>query len=528
LNLKSRTICTLLLSLLLLAGACSSPPDTGESLVYGLTLAPSGLDPHLNASAELGIPLSSVYDTLVFRDPDSGDFVPGLADSWKISLDGLTYTFNLRDGVHFHDGTPFDANAVQANIEYVLDPENHSQKAASMLGPLSQVIVLNDLQVAFQLSEPYAPLLDSLSQVYLGMASPAALDEWGPAEYQFHQAGTGPYRFVEYIPNEHIVLERNPEYAWGPSIYRHEQGSIERIEFRFFENEATRSLALESGQVDVIGEVPFREAARLAESSRFTLHPIAIPGQPMQFYFNTSLAPTADPLVREALTRAVDRARVVETLFGPTSPVATGPLSSALFGPLLSGAAPAYDPELAGSLLDQAGWVDLDGDGIREKDGNDLNLILVTPTWGANPQAAQLIDVSWEILGANVEVITAPAFGPLKEQQASNEYHAIGLNFFGTDADLLRESYSSSGFFNWCAMDDPDLDRLLEAGASSFSDQAERDGFYRSAIERIDRAYLVLPVRDYVNLVVARSDLAGLRFSLQGWFPFLIDLEFSS
>jgi peptide/nickel transport system substrate-binding protein len=497
-------------------------------LKYGLTLAPSGLDPHLNASAELGIPLSSVYDTLVFRDPDSGDVIPGLAESWKVSPDGLIYTFQLRSDVHFHDGTAFDADAVRENIAYVTDPDNHSQKAASMLGPLAEVSVLGPYQVAFQLSEPFAPLLDSLSQVYLGMASPSALRQWGPGEYQFHQVGTGPYKFIEYIPNEHIVLERNEDYNWGPSIYTHRQATIDRIEFRFFENEPTRSIALESGQVDVIGEVPFREAERLASSSRFVLLPVPIPGQPMQFFLNTKRTPTDDPLVRQALTLAVNRPGIVETLFGSTSPPAFGPLSAALFEPLLPETHPEYDPAQASQLLEQAGWIDLDGDGIREKNGQDLDLVLVTPTWGANPEAAQLIDVSWEILGANVEVVTAPAFGPLKELQASDEYHAIGLNFFGTDPDLLRPSFTSGGYYNWSQVDDPELDRWLTAAANETSDTATRTALYQSIIERINTSYLVLPVRDYINLVVARSDLLGLRFSLQGWFPFLIDLEFSS
>jgi len=526
--MKDRIIPALLLLLLAFAGACASPGQDETQLTYGLTLAPSGIDPHLHASAELGIPLSSVYDTLVFRDPATGDFVPGLAKSWKISPDGRLYTFELRTDVRFHDGTEFDASAVKANIDYVLDPDNHSQKAASMLGPLASVTVLNPHQVAFELDEPFAPLLDSLSQVYLGMASPAALAEWGPAEYQFHQVGTGPYRFVEYIPNERIVLERNPDYAWAPAVYSRTTAAIGRIVFRFFENEATRSVALESGQVDIIGEVPFREAERLAASERFDLYPVPIPGQPMQFYFNTTHPPTDDPLVREALSLAVNRSTIVDTIFGSTSPAAIGPLSQALFGPLLPGTSGTYDPLRAGALLDQAGWIDSDGDGLREKEGQSLDLVLVTPTWGANAQAAQLIDVSWELLGANVRVISAAAFGPLKELQTAGEYSSIGLNFFATDPDLLRPSYSTDGLYNWSGVHDAELDRLLSSAASAAGEPQERISQYRAAIQRIDDQFLVLPIRDYVNLVVARSDLAGIQFSLQGWFPYLIDLEFRS
>ena len=102
------------LALLLLAiSACSAAtPQPETSLNYGLTLAPTGIDPHLNASVELGIPLSSVYDTLVVQDPDTGEFVPGLAESWEIGPNGRTYTFDLRRDVKFHDGQPFNAHRV--------------------------------------------------------------------------------------------------------------------------------------------------------------------------------------------------------------------------------------------------------------------------------------------------------------------------------------------------------------------------------------------------------------------------------
>jgi peptide/nickel transport system substrate-binding protein len=198
--------------------ACSPVQAGIKELRYGLTLVPTGIDPHIHASSELGIPLASVYDTLVFRDADGG-FVPGLAERWEIAADGLQYTFFLRRGVRFHDGTSFDARAVQVNLERILDPKTKSQKARFMIDKIKAVTVVDDFTVRLDLSEPFAPMLDSLSQVYVGMASPAALEKWG-AEYQFHQSGTGPFRFVEYVAGDHLTLERNPDYAWAPSIYR--------------------------------------------------------------------------------------------------------------------------------------------------------------------------------------------------------------------------------------------------------------------------------------------------------------------
>jgi peptide/nickel transport system substrate-binding protein len=509
----------------LFTGGCSTQTEEPTSIVYGLTLSPSGIDPHLNASSELGIPLSSVYDTLIFRDPTSGQFVPGLAESWTISSDGLTYTFSLRKDVEFHDGTHFNAQAVQANIDYTVDPDHHSFKAALMLGPLESVERIDDYTVALKLSEPFAPLLDALSQVYLGMASPQALETWGPVDYQFHQVGTGPYRFVEYIPNDHITLTRNPDYAWAPSVYDHTTAGIDTIVFKFFEDPATRALALESGEVDVIGEVPPHDAARLAEQENFELYPIPIPGQPLQFLFNTQRSPTDDLQIRQALIQAVDRQYIVETIFGEHSLVAQGPLAATIFSPAPRHPLPDYDPEVVEALLESAGWEDADGDGLRSRGGLPLELQIVAPSWGSNPEVGQLIQAAWRKFGASVTLEVAPGFGPLKEAQSKGKYNAIGMNLFDTEPDLLRSFYSSTGLYNWSGIEDPELDQLLIQAAQTSLDDSLRFDLYEQITERIQELALQLPIRDYVNLVVATNRLQGLHFSTQGWFPFLIDLR---
>ncbi len=515
----------LALSLLFFSAACGRNPGQKESIVYGLTLAPTGIDPHINASSELGIPLSSVYDTLVFQDPQSREFVPGLAERWTISEDGLVYTFILREDVLFHDGTRFNAQAVEDNIAYILNPEHVSQKASIMLGPLDHVTVVNDFTISFHLREPFAPLLDSLAQVYLGMASPAALEKWGVTDYQFHQVGTGPYRFIEYIANDHITLERNPDYAWGPTIYQQSTAAIDEIVFRFYEDPATRSLALESGEVDVIGEVPQQDAARLAAKEDFQLHAVPIPGQPLQLFFNTQHAPTDDVRMRQALIQAIDRKFIVETVFGPYSPVAEGPLSASTLGYVSQYPYPEFDPEAASAALEQLGWRWEEPSGVRIRDGRPLQLHIVVPNWGSNPEVGQLIQAAWINLGAEVSLEVAPGFGPLKQAQTTADYHAIGINFFGSDPDLLRPFYYSQGLYNWSGVDDPQIDEVLTLAVQASSDLTERQTCYTQLAEIIREQALILPIRDYVNLVINRTGLEGLRFSSQGWFPFLIDLH---
>lgn len=509
-----------------LFSAGCQPPNQTSILRYGLTLSPSGLDPHINASAELGIPLHSVYDTLIVRHADTGEFQPSLALAWHISADGRVYTFNLRQDVHFHDGTPFDAHAAVANFDYVVNPEHHSQKAAAMLGPFKRAEAVDDYSLQIHLNEPFSPLLDSLSQVYLGMASPIALEQWGPSEYQFHQVGTGPYRFIEYIPNDHITLERFADYDWGPAVYQNETAKIERIDFHFYEDLATRALALERGEVDILGEIPPQDALRLSSDGEFALLAVPIPGQPLEFFFNTEIAPTDDLLVRQALVAGVDRSRITQTLFGDLSPVSKGPLSAQSFESLLQEDDPS-DDNSPGELLDLSGWIDSNDDGIRDKDQRELILNLISPPWGSNPEVAQLIKVDWESLGIIVNLEVASSFGTLKQIETEGQYHAIGINFFGTDPDLIRPFYASDGVYNWSKYRSTDLDHLLVNAASEI-DMSMRNSIYRQAIALISEQALVLPIRDYVNLIVHKDTVSNLHFSAQGWFPYLIDLKLES
>lgn len=495
-------------------------------LIYGLTLAPSGIDPHVNASSELGIPLSSVYDTLVYQDPDTGGFVAGLAERWQVSDDSLRYTFFLRQNVTFHDGTPFNAAAVQVNLDRVASPDTASQKAVFMLGPYHHTEVVDEYTVRIHLSRPYAPLLDALSQVYLGMASPTALQRWG-SDYQFHQVGTGPFKFVEYVPNDHLTLVRNPDYAWGHSVADNAGlAHLEQVEFHFLVDAATRAPALETGEVHVVGEVPPRDAVRLDSSADFVLHAVPIPGQPAQFFMNTQLPPLNDLRVRQALLHAADREKIVQTIFADTSPAAYGPLSAATrdYSAAVREFYP-HDPDRAAALLEEAGWRDSDSDGTRDRDGVPLRLTMALGGWGFNSDMAQLLQAQWAKVGVELaaEVMPYPA---LLDAGRTGSQHLIGFNLFGRDPNLLWTFYHSAGGFNFSQVADPTLDEWLDRAAMAAG--SDRGTLYAQIQSRVMEQALVLPVRDYVNLNVARADVKALRFDAQGWFPLLLDVSFAT
>jgi peptide/nickel transport system substrate-binding protein len=534
-----RLIPFLVLLSTLLAGCCDPlPPATPTAtplpfpssgftptpirLVYGLTLAPSGIDPHVNASSELGIPLTSVYDTLVYLDPESGEFVPGLAEDWDISEDEMAYTFYLRKGVTFHDGTPFDAEAVRFNLERITSPDLASQKARFMLGPYERTEVVDEYTVRIHLGEPFAPLLDSLSQVYLGMASPTAVEKWG-SDYQLHQVGTGPFTFAEYVPQDYLLLRRNPDYAWGPKIYQHETALAEEIEFRFFADPATRSPALETGEAEIMGEIPPQDAVRLMEGEDFVIEAVPIPGVSLMFFLNTTRAPLDDVNVRQALLYGTDRQAIVSTIFRDTSPVAYGPLAANTFGyePAVRDYY-AYDPTQAAALLDAAGWIDTDDDGIRDKDGEPLVLDMFLMSWGHMPEIGQLLAAQWAELGIGVnnQVVSYPE---ALEVAGEGRHHLIPFNLSGSDPDILRKFFHSAAGFNWSKLDDAEMDNWLEAAART-SNWEEREALYSQIQLRVMERGVAIPIRDYVNLNGASSQVEGLHFDAQGWFPWLIDV----
>lgn len=507
--------------------SCSdaSAPQSDSSInriVYGLTLQPSGLDPHINASSELGIPLRQVYDTLIYRDPRTKEFTQGLATTWAISEDGLSYTFTLRQDVKFHDGTPFNAQAVGANLDRITNPNTGSQKAVFMLGSYSGYEIVDDYTIRLLLSEPFSPLLDSLSQVYLGIASPKAINEYSLDRYQFHQIGTGPYRFVEYIPGERIVLQHNLDYRWGPSFYQLEnENTVDEIEFRFFTDAPTRVLAVANQEVQIMGEIPSVDARALTGNSAVQIVQSSIAGQPLQFLMNTKRFPTDNKAVRQSLLFATNRNEIIDSIFQRFSPVAWGPISAnTLFYSRDMNGLYAQDTIQAQTLLANAGYQDSNNDGVLDIGGVDLEVTIIVPPWGLVPEVAQLLQSQWRAIGVKVNLEPVPTLTGLREKVAQNEYNLVAYYTFGLDPSFLNSFFMSNGGNNWTGYASTQLDELLTQAIRQ-NDSSIRRALYAQIQNIIMDEALILPIRDYVNLNAATADISGLGFDAYGWFPLL-------
>jgi peptide/nickel transport system substrate-binding protein len=512
----------------------------GRRIVYGLTLNPSGFDPHIHISSELGIPFYSVYDTLVYRHPQRMELVPGLAERWEISDDGTSYTFYLRRDVTFHDGTAFDAEAVAANLDRITDDNIDSGKARYLLGPYVDYDILDDYTIRIYLGEPYAPLLDGLSQVYLGIASPAALAQYTKNTYQWHQVGTGPYMLEEFVPGERIILRRNPDYRWGPIFYAGltpegevdpawEAQAVDVVEFRFYTDPPTRRDALESGEVQVVGELLPTDAELLAGNTSLVILRTAIPGLPQQFFFNMQRAPTDDLAVRRALLYATNRTAIVDAIFQGQSPVAYGPLSSVTpfyaedvaTDPTL---AYPHSTDFAQELLAGAGYTDSDGDGWLDRDGEQLSLTMVFADWNQMADVAQVIQSQWRDIGIELDLIQVPDYPTLLDYARDGDFDLIAMYDFGVDASLLNSFYRSDGSRNWSGFSDGEVDEWLTQAVRTRIPE-ERALYYASAQSRIMEQAVILPVREYVNLHGTSARLDGVIFSAQGWWPLLRNFQ---
>lgn len=518
----------ILLSSVIGTGCVSTEESPAQnSIVYGLTLEPSGFDPHIHQSSELGIVLRQVYDTLVYRHPETREVVPGLADSWTISDDGRVYTFNLRQDVTFHDGTAFNAQAVGANLDRIVSPDISSQRAAFMLGPYQSYEIVDTFTIRIVLSEPYAPLLDSLSQVYLGMASPAAFNEYSPGRYQFHQVGTGPFTFESFVPGDRIVLRRNPAYNWGPEFYQMpESNPVDEIIYRFYTDPATRALALESGEAQIMGEIAPSDASVLSTGGTVDLLPTTIPGMPMQFMFNTQRAPTDNLAVRQALLYATNRGLIVDTVFRGFSRVGWGPVTSeTLYYTREVEGRYAFDIAQAATLLETAGYRDTNGDGLLDDGTSPLEIVLIVPPWGFIPEIAQLIQSQWRELGITAVLRQVAGFGALREAAAEGDYHLIAFDTAGYDPSILNQFYLSDGANNFTNYTNSELDAALLQAMREQAPNTRRTLYTRIQQFIMDQA-LILPIREYVNLNAALPGIDGLRYDQYGWFPLIHDVSY--
>jgi peptide/nickel transport system substrate-binding protein len=509
----------------LVLSACATPAaqnggDSDAELVWsieGANLSAGHMDPQVSQLDVSGMVQRAVLDSLVFQE-DDGTFSPWLATEWEISDDSTEYTFTLRDGVTFHDGEPFDAAAVKANFDRIVDPETASAQAASMLGAdfYEGTEVIDDHTVKVSFSQPYAPFLQAASTPQLGFYSPAVLAEsadklkaGGPGV----TVGTGPFELTEYTPDQELVYTRNDDYAWGP--HGEKAPAFETLRVEIQPEASVRAGVIESGESDLASNIPPNLAKDLGDG--ITVDSIEYPGLPYSLYLNEKYGVFADEKVRQAFARGIDIDAAVEEIFFGQFPRAWSVLGSTTPGydAALEGTW-AFDPEAANALLDEAGWTERDDEGYRTKDGTRLSVrwIAWTPVPDdraalANAIQSDLKDIGFEV----VREVLEP--GAYNEQYGPKTFDLTDWGFSGVDPDLLRSHLHTDGFQNASQVSDPELDTLLDTAVAT-SDQDERASLYTQLQEWNATYTAIVPLYSPSAITAVSERIDGLDYDLYG------------
>lgn len=498
----------------------SSTPISGGTLTYASGDAePTCLDPHVGGNYPQALVSTQYLESLVSKDAN-GDVVPWLADSWQEASDGLSWTFTLKDGVTFTDGTPFDAAAVAANVAHLQDPTTLSSTGYLALGKVTGVEAVDARTARFDLSEPDSALLESLSQPWLAMESPEALTRSQEVNCE-SPVGTGPFVVDSWTKQQQVVLTRNDDYSSPPADAGHQGPAyLDEIVWRFIPDSASRYAALQAGQVDVIDNAQPDTLVAAAKDDSLDEIDAPRPGASNRIELNAGKAPFDDPSVREAFIRGVDVDSGIDSLFFGTAKRSYSPLSSVEPLALSDESLFDVDTDAANDLLDRAGWTTRDADGFRTKDGVRLAATFPVSTNQSIPAEQSLfeqVQAGAKDLGFDVTLEPLDLsswYGAL----AANEYDLVSAPYTKVGPDVLRILYDSDGitpapsgyFANLSQTSDPALDDLLTR-ASETSDADERADLYQQAQQIILEGWHVLPLYDQQNHYLMRSAVQGVR-----------------
>jgi peptide/nickel transport system substrate-binding protein len=497
--------------------------QSGGTLVIGLDQEPPTLDPHASPSAVTYQVIGSVTENLLYRGPD-GKLVPWLAESWQSAKDGRSVTFKLRRDVKFHDGTPFNAEAVKFNFDRIVDPKFKAGGARAALTTYAGSKVLDEYTLQVNFEAPFAPFLNLVASGPLSIVSPKAVRETGDLVHT-RPVGTGPFMVTEYVAKDHTTTVRYPGYTRkAPWSDRSGPAFLDSIVWKFVPENGTRVTTLESGETQAIYQIPAQSLPRLEGNKGLRIEKIPWPGAPRIWLLNTTKPPLDDVRVRRAINYAVDKDALLATVAKGIALKAFAPLTAVMLDdPALRGAYP-FDGAKAGALLAEAGWQP-GPDGIRTKGGQRLEIILNAIDYGGGPEpAVLLIQSSLHEVGIDVKLKTQ-ARPPWYEDNYRCATHGPVMFLRSIDPDGLFSLFHSSmvgGNFNWSCVKNAKLDQMLEQGRREF-DPAKRRAIY-VAIEKlaVDDA-LTVPLLDDLSVWAYRANVQGAKYNFNA-YPVLSDV----
>lgn len=475
------------------AALAQGTPQRGGTLNVGFASDSKTMDPTFSVQFTERQVLYLVFNTLVRFGPDFS-IHPELAESWTIENGGRRVVFKLKQGVRFHDDTPFDAAAVKWNIDHRLDPKVNSPQREQLVPVIEGVDVVDAQTVAFNLKAPYAGLLSLLGERPGFMMSPTAAEKAGK-DFGDRPIGTGPFIFREWVRGSHINLDRNPNYWESGKPY------LDRIVFRDISGSVVGIQRLLTGEIDFVPELSPQEVKPIEGRPRIRLLPITV-GRWYSLQWHWYEPPFNNAKLRHAIAHAIDRQRLIQIVMDGRGTLSEGPTPEGLWWYDPSIKSDPYDPQKARELLREAGFPE------------GLDVVLSTPQITLLNQMNQLVQEQLNAVGIRTRL----------EPAAQSDWYARLVrretNFSPNrwtqrpDPDgLLYILFHSQGYANTTGYSNPKVDGLLDKARQTF-DQKERQKLY-SDVQRIVVDDLpMLPLFFSVEYAAIRDNVNGFE-----WIP---------
>ncbi|HCF61252.1 MAG TPA: hypothetical protein DFS52_25055 [Myxococcales bacterium] len=495
-------------------------PTSGGTLIVRLHADPPHLSPHVLDPGDLTatrLTLGRIYEPLMRIDASDHPryrLVPGAAESYEESADHLTYTFKLREGMRFHDGEPVSAHDLVATMDKLLDPSLPTASARSSFLDVQSYRAVDDLRFEVKLKRPYFLFFRQVATTLPVM--PKHLLEKGDFRTNpIHRApvGSGPWRFAGWKSLGQIVLERNDDY-WGRPPH------LERLVFRVVPDHTVAAQLFERGEIDLMTQIQPAQWIDMARSPRLVTDYHRVRFFPKNYEWvgwNQKRPVFADKRVRKAMALLFDHETFNRTVLHDLEKPTTchfwheGPDCDRLLRPL------AYDPKQAERLLEEAGWTDGDGDGVREKDGAKLRFtFLVSASSVFLSKLTLFLQESYRKAGIQMDIATAE-WALFSKRIHERDFDACSMLWGDTDVDSdpfqVWHSSQAKGGSNFVGFENPRADALIEQARVEF-DPERRSALYRE-LGRIlyeEQPYMFLNVRPDLDAV--HRKVKGVRPSL--------------
>jgi peptide/nickel transport system substrate-binding protein len=495
-------------------------PATGGTLSVDLDeqVLPD-IDPSYSPEAVAYRVIRGVFDSLVYEG-SNGQFTPWLATKWTVNGTDTSYTFTLRQGVTFSDGTPLNAQAVKYTFDRIESPAEGSLFAISLLGPYKNTVVNSPYSVTVNFTTPYPGFLEAASQAFLGIVDPTAAKKEGTTGFGQHPVGSGPFEITSNVADQSITEIRNPKYDWGPAGLTHQgPACLSKIVFTEVPEASTRVGQLQHSQVDAAETILPPDYQTVLSDSSLRLYVVPGAGAGYQYLINTQQAPWNNTQLRIALRDSINLNQLLQAVYQGEYTRAWGPVmpDTADYDPAVQNSW-SYNPKQADSILSAQGWK-LGSNGYRQKDGQTLTISFAggSPDRELRQEVSVYIQAYLKAVGIQMTITNLSGSSAIAAID-SGKFGMTATSFITASPSILFDFFDSAliptgskGGENLARLNNPTVDKWLATAVTS-SNPATATTYWDDVQAYVVNNAVTIPIELEPFILATTTAVHGLAF----------------